>query len=226
MGKLYSALVAAPSKVLGGVSTVVGLGAAIKPQWVEAKIGSQVNADTIQNLGVALLAVSALYFCLLWLLKPGGSGDASTVFNNPSGVNIGTVKGGDFSQHSHAAPPKFRKEFTLTTIPPFMGGETTIDLDGVATLRLFPPYSIGTATLKLDAVPMKQPDAFFPDTEFRGIQITTGEMRSFFFDTQNNKRHTLEAGGKVFIVTLRETEALVVEGLQNPLKFVFSVAEA
>ena len=227
MGKLYSALVAAPSKILGAISTTTGFAAAFWPDWFANKIGTQVTADSAQQLGIMLLAIGSAYFFLLWWLKPGDVSDTGSTFNNPSGVNIGTVTGGDFSQHTHNAPTKFSRVFEVTTIPSFMGGNDTINLDGVATLRLFPPYSIRGATLALDATIMKQPDEVFPDgSGFRDVRITLGKLKTFTFDTEENKRHTMDVEGKVFIVTLRGTEALKVEDVAKPLKFVFSVKEA
>lgn len=226
MGRLYSTLVAAPSKILGGVSTLVGLAAAIRPQWVETEIGSHVNAATIQNLGIALLAASALYFCLLWLLKPSkgdGHNAPNVAASGHQAVAIGSVHGGF---HQHQAPPKFSKIIEFKMLPEFLGGISKADLDGVATLRIKGPYSEQTATLALDLIPVKHPDQIQPDVEIRDIYIHTGPTKEYFFDTQHSKRQALDVGGKVFIVTLREIEILEVPGVAKPLRFEFMVKEA
>jgi hypothetical protein len=139
---------------------------------------------------------------------------------------IGNVTGGNISQHTHLAPEKFKGVFELTNLPQFLGGVWTIDLDGVATLRLCAPYSMSHATLAVDMVPMRAPDSISESVQIRDAFVTTGKRQELYFDNEHNKRHTLEAGGKVFIVSLRETEQLQVEGVANPLKFVFAVKEA
>lgn len=226
MAKLYSALVALPSRSFGVISGAIGIPAAFWPTWFENKVGVQVTADAIQTIGICLMAASIAYFALLWWLKPGSGEDASTTINTSGGIGIGHVSGGDFSQHTHNAPRKFSGVFEVTTLPSHMGGNRTVDLDGVATLNLFPPWSLDTATMMLDSVPMKQPDVNLQGAQFTDIRFTTGPQKKFTFNTGDDKRHTMEAGGKVFIVTLRETEQLAVEGVANPLKFVFAVKEA
>lgn len=176
------------------------------------------------------LVVAGSIIVLAWSFWPSKAPDeeddeSRVIARGSNAVAVGKLEG-NLTYHAHAAHPKFSGVFDIIAIPRHLGGVSTIDLDGVATLRLFPPYSIDTATLALDAVPMRQPDAIMPGAEFRNIQITTGNPRMFSFDTGPNRRHTMEAGGKVFIVTLRETEALNIQGVANPLKFVFAVKEA
>jgi hypothetical protein len=201
-----------------------------KSDELEMTINSLVKGQGYKNLahaaGLYAHRARELHAALSEVVAALGAEPHSSNTTHGTGSHIfaGPVHNPTF--HAHAAHAKFSAICELTTLPSYMGGQSVIDLDSVATLRLSPPYSIDSATLALDPVPMRQPDAILPGAEFRDIQVTAGRSKRFSFDTGQNKRHTMEAGGKVFIVTLRETEALSVEGVANPLKFVFAVKEA
>lgn len=92
MGKLYEALCALPSKAIGLSTGLVGVPAALWPTWFEKRVGAAVTAEEIQFAGIGLMAVSIVYFALLWWLKPTGGNDGAAgvaqTSQGPSSPNI------------------------------------------------------------------------------------------------------------------------------------------
>ena len=101
---VYQALLKAPFRIASGLSTAAGIVGSVWPDRVKAVIG---NTDLpVQQISIALLALSAVYFLLLWLLKPGErkGGDAggnSITTGGPNSPGFGTVHG---NVTIHAAP--------------------------------------------------------------------------------------------------------------------------
>lgn len=100
---LYAALVRLPFKIGGGIGWTIGLLSAAIPTKIEKIAGYAMSAGVIQAVGIALLALSAPYFAVLWLLKPSArdvNEKSKTTFNiHSSTVNYLTIEElGNFPQ--------------------------------------------------------------------------------------------------------------------------------
>jgi hypothetical protein len=221
---IYRALTRAPALLFSGSITFAGLLAALYPNEIREILGIAMIRQGIQNVGFAGLTLAVIYFALLWVLKPtAAEGDGGKVIahgNQPVAVG---VMHGDF--HQHQAAEKYSKVIEFKMMPAHLGGIQVVDLDGIATLRLTGPYSEQTATLSVDLVPTTYPDNIQPNFQVTDFHVHVGNSQTLFFDTSENKRRTVEAGGKVFIIALREIEVLNVPGVAKPLRFEFSVRE-
>jgi len=72
----------------------------------------------------------------------------------------------------------------IRILPPSMGGNTTLNLDNVATLISHVPYSNSNVTLLLDVVPLGMPDRHDETIRVEGMQYynhTAGA--EYIFDT-------------------------------------------
>lgn len=100
---VYQALLRAPLRIAGSVSGVAGFVGSVWPEKVKAVIGEGVP---VQPVGIVLLGAAAIYFLLLWLLKPGesksGGAGRSQTTHGPSSPAVGVVQG-DF--HMYPPPP-------------------------------------------------------------------------------------------------------------------------
>ncbi len=104
---VYSGMVSAPSKVVSGAATLLGLAGTIWPEKVQNLAGDTVTVDNIQSIGIVLLIASVIYFALLWLLKPGESDSGKgNITQTTSGSNFHNIHAGTVGEmHLHAAPP-------------------------------------------------------------------------------------------------------------------------
>lgn len=177
------------------------------------------------HYGLVAIGAILLLITFIWSMLNKRSDGLNNQTHGP-GAHIfsGPVSNPTF--YTNTVPSKFAAECEMTTAPTSLGGRSVIDLDGIATLRLMPPYSRTSVTVALDMVPIKHPNRIEPDAQITDVHLYIGQSKRFFFDTDHNKRHTMEAGGKIFIVTLREIELLQIEGVANPLRFRFAVKEA
>ncbi|MDA9918307.1 hypothetical protein N9D37_00265 [Erythrobacter sp.] len=111
MSKFYDTLVALPLKSFSGIAGVIGIGAALWPTWFEEKIGAQVTADTLETLGLCLMAVSVIYFALLWWLKPAAEvSPRSAQSSSGSGSPNIQSGGGDVNFYNAPPPPASTEE--------------------------------------------------------------------------------------------------------------------
>jgi hypothetical protein len=118
---VYQALLRAPFRVASATGGVVGFIGSVWPDKVKAVIG---NGIPVQPISIALLAFAAIYFVLLWLLKPGesssGSAGGTTVTTHgPNSPGIGSVAR-DVHIHNHPQPaaspmPSWARERGLAT---------------------------------------------------------------------------------------------------------------
>lgn len=83
---LYEGMLRLPFKLGSAAFGVVGFVGSVWPDRIRTTLGGDVNVDTIQLAGSIALACSALYFCVLWLLKPTAKAAevGSTVMHNPT----------------------------------------------------------------------------------------------------------------------------------------------
>jgi hypothetical protein len=119
----------------------------------------------------------------------------------------------------------FSQTQSIKIAPPSFGGNETLRLADVATLKLFAPYSLTSVTLKLDVVPIALPNIKNPAIQIEGAQITIGDGTTYTFDVGQNKRHEIAASGRAFIVTLLEVKKLDIAGVSNPIEYVFGISE-
>ena len=224
MSKLYKALVALPSRLFGITSGAVGIPAAFWPTWFERTVGAQVNADTIQTVGICLMALSIAYFALLWWLKPSGSESSGSTINTYGGVGIAHVSGGDFSQHTHNVPEKFRTEQEVMTYSAFEE-DRRLNLGGLATLRTGLTYSENHVDMLLDVVPRVLETNPDPGITIARATIHFGDHRSYVFNNADKKRHSITVEGVTFVVTLIEIDPSPVPQKARPFRYRFSVAE-
>lgn len=82
---LYPILVSAPAKIGGFAATVLGAAGTLSPEWMEKNVGSHLTSQLIQQIGFGLLVIAALYFFLLWWLKPDGEEGVAATSVSTSG---------------------------------------------------------------------------------------------------------------------------------------------
>ncbi len=84
----YRWLIHLPFKVSAGTGWFAGLLSAAIPSKLEKLVGAKLSADTIQAAGIALLALSSVYFALLWCLKPSNRPTPHGAFSVTGGIHI------------------------------------------------------------------------------------------------------------------------------------------
>ena len=96
-----------------------------------------------------------------------------------------------------------------------------MNLDNVATLRLYVPDAIDLATLILDTIPMRFPD----QGSFKDVEIYTHLGPQYVFDNGDNKRHEIMVAGRTFVVTLLAIRKLYVPNVGNPIEYTFGISD-
>lgn len=118
---------------------------------------------------------------------------------------------------------RFTSTQTVSTFPSETGENRTLNLDNVATLRLGVPYSANDVTMVLDPVVVRLDGEHDPGIQVEALGYRAG--RRLLFDQGENKRQFIDAGGRVFVVTLTEIDPRPVAGEARPFKFTFSISE-
>lgn len=62
-----------PLQLGSGTVSLIGLASALRPKELQEWTGASMSADFIQQAGIWAMAVSSVYFFVLWLLKPSGA---------------------------------------------------------------------------------------------------------------------------------------------------------
>lgn len=120
----------------------------------------------------------------------------------------------------------FSETQSIKFLPTALGGNDTINLDNIATLKLYVPSSIDRVTLLLDVVPIALPDKqtdFFKVEDAQSYNQTTGV--TYVFDTNKNRRHEITLKNRTFIVTLQKIRKLKVENIPGALEYQFGISE-
>jgi hypothetical protein len=119
----------------------------------------------------------------------------------------------------------FSETQRIKMLPPSLGGNMTLRLDNVATLRLG-GVSRNSITLILDVVPVDLAVTHSPGVSVEGAQIFyhTGATQ-YVFDTHQNQRKEIMVVGRTFIVTLLQISKLAVAEVANPVEYVFGISE-
>jgi hypothetical protein len=120
----------------------------------------------------------------------------------------------------------FSQTQSIKVLPPFMGGNMTLTLDNVATLRLHLPYSMQMLTLLLDVVPMDMRVVHNENIQVQGAQgYFHSGAATYTFDAQQRKRQEITVADRTFIVTLLKIGRLDISGVANPIEYVFGISE-
>jgi hypothetical protein len=119
----------------------------------------------------------------------------------------------------------FSQTQSIKVLPPSLGGNMTLHLDNVATLRLAAPYSMEMATLALDVVPIDMQVRHGPEVQVEGPQIYYGSHQQYMFDVHQNKRKEIEVGGRTFTVTLIQVKRVPIANVGSPIEYVFGISE-
>ena len=142
----YQALLKAPFRIASGASTALGFVGTFWPDKVKAMIG---NGVPVQPIGIALLLASAIYFLLLWLLKPGekdgGSGTTVTT-GGPYSPAVGSV-GGNLTQVFN--PPPAEKSPYEMPPPKSPWDDPTFRLTSAALANAIPDMELREVCVRL-----------------------------------------------------------------------------
>lgn len=114
----------------------------------------------------------------------------------------------------------------IRIMPSELGGNTTLNLDNVGTLKLHVPYSLDKITLLLDVVPVSLPNRHDPSVEITDAEIydhTTGKQ--YTFDTDKNHRQEIKIANRTFIVTLVGIKKLDVPHVPVATEYQFGISE-
>lgn len=114
--------------------------------------------------------------------------------------------------------PMFESTEQISTIPPQMGGHTSISLDKVANLEwLTMGANDSQIILVLNATPLEVPNGL----------IITGDHAKYTFDMgESNRQHEVIVGTRKFLVTLRRINVVPLQHFGwMPKVFTFDVSE-
>jgi hypothetical protein len=216
-----------------GLPIVIGA-ASVKPEDAASNVAAWLHLIGVQNvpdwlsapgvdnrviLGSA--AVGVVYAFLIWgipaLRRPVHSPPSpppAAEPTRPASAPTQTIR--------HA----FSERQSIKVLPPFLGGNMTLRLDNVATLRLHAPYSMQLATMILDVVPMDLAVQHSPNVSVDGAQgYFHSDSVTYVFDVNQNKRKEIVAAGRTFIVTLLEVKKIDRADVSNPIEYVFGISE-
>lgn len=120
----------------------------------------------------------------------------------------------------------FSQTQSIKVLPSSLGGNSTLNLDNIATLILHVPYSMDSVTLLLDVVPVVFPDRYSNLITIEDAQYyNQSNGKQYVFDTGKNKRHEIDIGGRIFIVTLLKIIKLNVAKVSNAIEYQFGISE-
>jgi hypothetical protein len=148
---------------------------------------------------------------------------ATKTYNVSSQGQIGGITAGEVN----IVKIKFSETQSIKVLPPSLGGNDTLNLDNVATLKLYgPSYSTTAVTLLLDVVPIELPDKIDGNLQMEGA-YTYNHLSAvkYTFDTAKNRRHEITTAGRTFAVTLQKIILLDVPGVSNALEYQFGISE-
>ncbi|HTU10390.1 MAG TPA: hypothetical protein VMG08_05770 [Allosphingosinicella sp.] len=117
---IYRAMLRAPIKISATIFGVAGFVGSVWPEWARILLASGMNAESIRIAAIVALAIAAIYFAALWLLKP----PAKTVTTSPEGQAATTA--GDGSPAMAAG----RDIYNYYNSPFPVSDDGTIVLDG------------------------------------------------------------------------------------------------
>ena len=165
-------------------------------------------------VGTILLPVGVAGFGWLY----ANSSNLNSIINIPNNTGIvtqGQIGNNIIKTHSFSTTQR------INTLPRSLGGKRVLNLDNVATLRLFMPNTIDKVTLILDTTPM----TFSDQASNIYMEISTDLGPQYHFDNRDNKRHDIMVDGRTFTVTLFEIAKLKVQNITNPIEYVFGVSD-
>mgnify|MGYP001591711657 CR=1 FL=1 len=120
----------------------------------------------------------------------------------------------------------FSQTQSIKTLPSSLGGIDYLNLDNVATLKLYVPSSLNKVTLLLDVVPISLPDQHNKAFIVEDAQYYNQSLgKQYIFDAGENKRHEIEVGGRVFIITLLKIIKLNITDVPGALEYQFGISE-
>jgi hypothetical protein len=68
-------------------------------------------------------------------------------------------------------------------------------------------------------------DIHTPQIKIQGAQVHVLDGPQFVFDRGTNKRHEITVEDRTFIVTLQDIIPRQINGVANPLEYVFGISE-
>jgi|ERR1700761_1523606 len=108
--------------------------------------------------------------------------------------------------------------------PPFLGGTDTLNLDNVAILRVVVPLN-DQITLILNSTAIRMRDINKDGFQAQGIQLMARDGPEFLFDRTKSRRHEISVEGRTFVVILQDIFPRTIEGVANPIEYVFGISE-
>ena len=120
----------------------------------------------------------------------------------------------------------FSQTQSIKVLPPSLGGNLTLNLDNLGTLRLHVPYSLAQVTLLLDVVPTTVPIQHDAGVQAEGAEIYNQKTgTAYTFDTNSSKRHEIAIGGRVFVVSLLRVIKLEIPDVPGAVEYQFGISE-
>jgi len=121
----------------------------------------------------------------------------------------------------------FSQRQSIKMLPSSMGGNNTLNLDNVATLRvgLSLTNRSDIITLFVDTPAISFPAKRTPAMSIEGAELSTHLGKEYGFDMGKNQRQEIVVAGRTFIVTLLEIKQLDTPGVAAPIEYVFGITD-
>ncbi len=179
------------------------------------------SAPGIDNRIIAgSLSVGVIYAFLIWGIPALRRTEPKTIASKSEEEKASPTPTTQTIRHA------FSEAQSIKVLPPFLGGNSTLRLANVGTLRLHTPYSMKLVTLILDVVPFDLAVKSDPRIEVQGAQgYFHSASAQYVFDVDKNKRQEITVAGRTFIITLLEIKRLSMAAVANPIEYVFGVSE-
>lgn len=232
MRKLLLSFAKGAAGPLGGMLAKI----ALDKSGLANSISEKIDGMTPEQIGwfgalVAAISIYALIWARPWISKrdePSSGGRTASAQGRHARAAVIDKVEGDFHQgdnHYHEAAAKFSEEQTVFNIPEsWGGGPGTLRLSNVARLKLYAAESgPSIACMLLDATPQSQGD--LPEFVARVVIYNHEEAPKFVFDMNRTKRHIIDVGGTIFVVTLSHISVGFVTGMQGSASYTFLVVE-
>jgi hypothetical protein len=109
----------------------------------------------------------------------------------------------------------------------YVGKDDALNLDNVATLRLFVPSNDSMVSLLLNSSPVVSTEEVKkgPYTSKGTAFIDMTNTTAYTFDTGLHKEHDVPVGNRTFVVTLLQINKLDSRVTAVPLEYVFGISE-
>ena len=121
--------------------------------------------------------------------------------------------------------PHFSQTQTISNAGKMSGQSDELNLDNIATLKIFAPYSTENVTLVLDADPTYYPGYSNSQVDVLQTMIIHGDHKKYIFDKGANKRQVVQVGTRKFLVTLMDTGIPSKRILAVQIEYTFGISE-